>query len=240
MKQNITLPDNPIFNSVNGLRNRTFDANNIVSGRGATEDQLKPIADQVNEMQAFLDENGCQNAPDDLYRALSERLDDLETLQEQCCAGKVSQENLDGVIQGLSDRLDVMEAMIEDCCSKDCFGGGETTGAPGDNSITVTFEWNGDNPFSDGGKATATCSNGERSIVGYWFLVRDGNTGIYFRASSAYGGDFTWRIDQAGNVTSSSGGGQVPYAVAIVAVDDANNEGSVSVNLPIEINVVGG
>ena len=231
----IRLPDNPAFVSVTGLTNTTFDAASVVPGRGATEGQLKSVGDRVTELETVV---AAFDPGDNIYQGLVDRLDTLETLQEQCCAGKLSQENVEAMLQNISDRLDTLEAMIEDCCNRSCFGEGGTA-AGGDNVITVTFEWNGVNKVTAGGTATATSEDTSRSIVGYWFLARDPNTGLYFRSSTANGGAFTWRIDSSGNVTAASAGASAaaPFANSIVAADDAGNEGAVGVSLPYTTNV---
>lgn len=233
MKQLVNMPDNPVFETVTGLTNTTFDPESSVPNRGATEGQLAAIHAHLAEVHAQIDE--IEGAENGVLLAIWDRLETLTTQIEECC----TVDHGEGALDNLWAKIQELTTQIEECCNRNVFGGGEATGTPGDNEITVTFEWNGANQVTAGGKATATCSNSERSIAGYYFLVRDVNAGIYYRSSTANGGAFVWRIDSSGNVTASSGS-QAPFSFAIVAVDDQGNEGSVSVNLPQVQNVVGG
>lgn len=247
------LSQNPTFNTVVGLSNTNFDPENFIANRGATEGQIKVAHDMIKALQDWLDENGCSDDPyaiirqkvdeleeaigvccanpqDTLIQMLNDRLTALQTAQEQCC-----QAMSDVAYQELVARLDALEASI-DC--NPCSGG---TGTCDGNTITVSFAWNGSNPIQDGGQATAVSADATKTITGFYFLVLNSETGVYYKRSTAYGGDWTWSISASGAVIASYTGasGFVPPALGIVAVDENGCEGMIPVTLPKQFAVGG-
>lgn len=269
---------NPTFQTVTGLTNTTWDSENVVPSRGATEGQLAQVYTVLKDVKDYLDENGCTDDPWEYIKQqveeleqkqeeccgtdwsanvtqnIYERLEDLEDQIEECCTIDHSETattnilsklteletqieeccNLDHgetAITNILDRLDELEAQIEECCNKasQAYTGAGTCDG---NVITVSFAWNGSNPLQDGGKATAVSADSERAIAGFYFLVRNVNTGLYYRSATANGGDWTWTIDANGNVTAASGGGSMNFSNTIVAVDANGCEGSINVDLP--------
>lgn len=226
----IDFSSNPTFNTVIGLTNTTFDIENIVSGRGATEDQLAYVYGLIKALQDWLDENGCS---DDPYIQIRQKVDELEAAINECCGNDQSV-----ILNVLRQRIDDLEARIDEGCNNDYSG--DTSNCDG-NVITVSFGWNGD-PFTDGGQATAVSADTSRQIIGYQFLVYDTHTGIYRRSSVANGGDWRWTISSSGSVTAShvgAGEGLLPFAKEIIAIDSQGCEGGVAVSLP-RSNAVGG
>lgn len=225
----LTLSDNPVFQTVTGLTNTTFDGTNVVESRGATEGQLLAVYNTYQEIKTFLDENGCN---DDTYAYLRQKVNELETRIEQCCTVDHGEQDVSAIVA----RIDELEARIGECCNKTCFD--QETGSSSQcdgNVITVSFGWNGSNPYLDGGKATAVSSMSDHSIVGYHFLY---NFGSGFYKVSTLG---KWSIDGSGNVVhSGSGVSGIPYYTYIVVTDDHGCEGSTRVLLPAEQNVSGG
>lgn len=252
---NSDIKENPSFNTVNGLSNKTFDPENIVSGRGATEDQLKVVGDVVQDLNDYIDEFGCSDC-DEKYRSITDTLDTLEAQQEECCQNRVTQENLDAIIGDMNDRLDYLqtvqeeccqnrvtpenfnaiiadindrlddlEAQIEECCNKS-FDPSQYGECDG-NTITVSFGWNGSNPMQDGGQATAVSADPNRQIAGYFLLVHAGN-GIYTKTSS-YGG---WSVSGTGAVTCAQGGHGGWMIYGIGATDTQGCEGFIAVHFP--------
>ena len=214
------LSQNPTFNTVVGLSNTSFDPENLIANRGATEGQIKIVHDMIKALQDWLDEFGCS---DDPYEQIKAKVDELEATIDVCCANPQ-----DALIQALTDRLDALEQAITDCCEG---GGGGGGGICDGNIITVSFGWNGMNPYTDGGKATAVSADTSRQIAGFYFLCYDGEQNIYFKTSTARGGDFIWTINGQGDVTATNGS-SYNWAKAIVAVDTQGCEGIVQVDLP--------
>ncbi|MBO7670861.1 MAG: hypothetical protein J6S60_09765 [Oscillospiraceae bacterium] len=186
---------NPTFQTVRGLTNRTFDPENIVADRGATEDQLLAVYNRHQELSDWIDQNMCHN-------------------------------NQDAVVQVLRDRLDALEDRLGNCY----LGAGAAT-ACNDNEIQVSFEWNGADPITDGGTASALAADQERPAVYYWFLIHDSANDVYFKSRVAHGGDYMWTIDDSGTVTAEPGVcGNIGRAV--IAVDAQGCEGMVLITLP--------
>lgn len=77
---------NPTFQTVRGLTNRTFDPDNVVSDRGATEDQLLAVYNRHMELSDWIDQNMCHNNQDAVVQVLIDRLDALETRLGNCYA----------------------------------------------------------------------------------------------------------------------------------------------------------
>lgn len=256
----LNLTNNPSFNTVVGLANRTFDGTTIVQGRGATEDQLLVVYNKIKEVADFIEESGCSGDP---FALIKQQLDQLEQAQAECCgtdwSAVVTQsmfERMAGLedrieecctvdhgavdIQNLLNRLDALEQQIIDCCNKSCLPDTAPAGCDG-NVITVSFSWNGSNPFSDGGQASAVSGDTSRSIVGFYFLAYNPDTGLYYKRSDANGGDWTWSINSSGAVTAShtGAGGTLAFAHTIVAVDNSGCEGMTTVTLPKSFSVGG-
>lgn len=51
----LALSDNPVFETITGLTNTTFDSNNIVGGRMATEAQIKALWEDINVLEQRVD-----------------------------------------------------------------------------------------------------------------------------------------------------------------------------------------
>lgn len=107
----LDFKQNPEFNTVLELSNRTFDPDNIVSGRGATEDQLKFVYDKHKEISIFLEEQGCS---DDPYTLIIQKVEALEAQQAICCDNPQ-----DHIIQAYNTRLDELEARQIACCNNE-------------------------------------------------------------------------------------------------------------------------
>lgn len=223
-KYKIDFESNPSFNTVLNLTNRTFDGTNIVSGRGATEDQLLVVHDKIEEIYTWLEEEGCS---DDPYVFIKQQLDELDAAQRACCGTDWSA----NVTQDLYRKIANLEQLIEDCCAQQYSASASASTCDG-NVITVSYTWNGANPLSSGGKATATSSKSGRTIVDYKFLCNNG--GVYLKTSQAsgVGPDWGWTIDTNGNMRATSGTWSGNYAVGIVATDNMGCEGVVSITLP--------
>lgn len=108
----LDLTNNPSFNTVIGLTNRTFDGTTIVQGRGATEDQLLIVYNKIKEVADFLEESGCSDDPFDLIKR---QLDELEQAQAQCCGTDWSAD----VTQNMFERMADLEDRIQSCCTVD-------------------------------------------------------------------------------------------------------------------------
>ena len=129
------------------------------------------------------------------------------------------------------ERLDALEEKIGNCY----VGGAASTACDG-NELEVSFAWNGADPFTDGGTASAISADPERPAVYFWFLIHDSANDIYFKSRVARGGEgVMWRIDDAGAVTAEPGlCANVGHAV--IAVDAQGCEGMVLVSLPTASN----
>ena len=250
-KFDINNVSDPVYNSVTGLFNITFDPKNYVVHRGATEGQIKIIYDMIKALQDWLDEFGCNGDP---FAIIKAKVDELEAVIDECCANpqdlliqmlndrmdgiEVAMDNCcramdDNLYQMLVDRLDALEQSIEDCCKGGSGGGsGGNTNTCDGNTITVSYSWNGANPIADGGKATATSSVAGSNIVSFQFLVKEG--GVYLKTSQASGRgpDWGWTIDSSGNMRASYGTWSSRIAVGIVATDSNGCEGMTPISLP--------
>ena len=173
-----------------------------------------------------------RGATEGQLRELYNLLISLQTQIDECCAEDHSQAITDDILA----KLDDLEARIEGCCNRNPYEG-EGGNCDG-NVITVSFAWNGTNPFADGGQATAVSADSSRQIAAYYFLVYDNRNGIYRRSSTAFGGDFVWSISSTGTVTASYAGAVGPgneliFAKEIIAVDAQGCEGGTPISLPI-------
>lgn len=167
----ITMPSSAQFNTVQGLTNRAFDGENIVSGRGATEDQLKFIWDRYTALKRIVD-NQAENPQDVVVQELTNRINTLEALLENGCNSYTQAEMQ--VFQDLNDRVEVLELETDVCCDRGVIAsGGDLSGGTDDGAnVSVNITWDESNPaLITGGQMTATSSSGEQ-IVQYWFLVQ--------------------------------------------------------------------
>lgn len=242
---------NPVYNTVTGLTNTTFDSTNIVPDRGATEGQLKSVDDILQALKDWLDENGCS---DDPYIAIRQRLDQLQARQEECCNNPQ-----DSIVQTLRTRLDQLQARIEECC-EDPGGGG--SGGEGylpsqcvnnptcdGGAVVVSVELTTD-PSQPVGKkrGSGTATGGSTTganIIGYAFLVETAQPGVYRKSATAKGGagNYAWSIGGNGRLTMYRYGYTVvPFSNTIVAIDSNGCEGYITVNLPnfMEDDIIGG
>lgn len=237
MKQfDVTDSRNPVYNTVTGLINTTFDPTNVVINRGASEGQVKYVYDLIKALQDWLDENGCSDDPyaiirqkvdeleeaigiccanpqDRLIQMLTDRLNALQTAQEECC-----QAMTDTVYQELVARMDALEDSIENGCQSDT----PVTDTCDGNIITVSFSWN--NVSRTSGQATASSSMSDHNIVGYYFLAK--NNGVYYKSATAGMGDFGYTINASGQVQMYSTPTRI-LADTIVAVDNKGCEGTI-------------
>lgn len=264
----LNLSTNATFNTVTGLTNKTFNPDNIVSGRGATEDQLKVVGDNVQTINDYLDEFGCSDCNEqyagvratlDALQAAQEeccenrvtpenlsglidnvqqRLDELQAAQEECCDRAVSQENLDALIQDLRDKLNELEARIEECCCT-CFDGGGGGGNNCDGSeITVTMSWD-PNPIANGGQINAT-SSGSAPITFYYFLVKSSADVWIPMGTIEYIGKQYSVNGTTGHVTVSSTGGFGHYSGVAIGARDSNGCEGIGVFQGTSFDPVGG
>lgn len=122
----IEISKNPSFQTVSGLTNKTWDPETvpIVSGRGATEDQLQVVNDRITDviknmppcdddpfthLRGRVDqmEEDLSNCSDDAFAKLRERVDRIETEFKDCS---------DNPFMIVAARLDEMEARQITCC----------------------------------------------------------------------------------------------------------------------------
>lgn len=80
----IDFSDDPKFNTVSGLINTTFDIENVVIHRGATEGQLSQLANLINALETRIE--GCCNrdTSDEVLQYIIDKLDELEALLANC------------------------------------------------------------------------------------------------------------------------------------------------------------
>lgn len=233
----LNLAANPAFNTVTGLTNTTFDPNDIVSGRGATEDQLKVVGDNVQAINDYLDEFGCSDC-DEQYAGVRATLDALQAAQEECCDNRATQENIDALIADLRDKLNELEARIEECCCT-CFDGGGGGGNNCDGSeITVTMSWDS-NPIANGGQINAT-SSGSAPITFYYFLVKSSADVWIPMGTIEYIGKQYSVNGTTGHVTVSSTGGFGHYSGVAIGARDSNGCEGIGVFQGTSFDPVGG
>lgn len=82
----VSLSKNPRYRTVTGLTNTSFDAASIVSGRGATEDQLKTIHDQCAELETQVAEIENSDTLNAIVAEMRAEVDDLRAMVEHCCS----------------------------------------------------------------------------------------------------------------------------------------------------------
>lgn len=122
----IELSKNPNFQTVNSLTNRTWDPENvpIVSGRGATEDQLQVVDGKILELTQII-----PNCTDDPFTHLQGKVQQMEEAFENCTDDPFLQlrgrvDRIDDAFEDCSDdpwsivntRLDQLEAQQVNCC----------------------------------------------------------------------------------------------------------------------------
>ena len=233
----LNLSTNPTFSTVTGLTNKTFNPDNIVSGRGATEDQLKVVGDNVQAINDYLDEFGCSDC-DEQYAGVRATLDALQAAQEECCDNRATQENIDALIADLRDKLDALEARIEECCCT-CFDGGGGGGNNCDGSeITITMGWDS-NPIANGGQINAT-SSGSAPITFYYFLAKSSADVWIPMGTIEYIGKQYSVNGTTGHVTVSSTGGFGHYSGVAIGARDSNGCEGIGVFQGTSFDPVGG
>lgn len=81
----INFSDNPIFSTVTGLTNTTFNSENVVANRGATEGQLRELYNLLISFQSQIDECCAEDHSQATTNDILAKLDDLEARIEECC-----------------------------------------------------------------------------------------------------------------------------------------------------------
>lgn len=81
----INFSDNPVFNTVTGLINTTFNSENVVVDRGATEGQLRELYNLVDSLQSQIDECCDRDHSQATTNNILGKLDDLQERIEGCC-----------------------------------------------------------------------------------------------------------------------------------------------------------
>ena len=123
----LKISRNPNFDTVNSLTNRTWDPENvpIVSGRGATEDQLQVVDGRIQEViqnipectddpfthlvnRVRIIEEAFENCSDDPFLQLRERVDRIDDAFEDCSDDPWM------IVRG---RLDTLQTQQENCCN---------------------------------------------------------------------------------------------------------------------------
>lgn len=123
----LKISKNPNFDTVNSLTNKTWDPENvpIVSGRGATEDQLQVVDGKIEEITSIIPvcsddpfthlrlrvetiEEAFENCSDDPFLHLRERVDRINDAFEDCS---------DDPWMIVKDRLTQLETRQTNCCN---------------------------------------------------------------------------------------------------------------------------
>lgn len=250
----VDFENNPKFNTVLNLSNRTFDPENIVSGRGATEDQLKVIWDKQDEIQQFIDDQGCTDDPytlilqkvteleerqavccdnpqSHIIQAFNTRLDELETRQEACCNNEGA--TITQVFNLIQTRLTNLETRIGECCSKVLIGNEVPfdDSTCGGNVITLSATWN-----ATGGQINYTMTDTTRT-PGLFFFLAEMTNGVYrSRATEIAAGKGRLAIDSlTGAMTFTGGVYDTPKGrkkVVVGMLDNGGCEGLAVITLP--------
>lgn len=161
-----------------------FDGESIVSGRGATEDQLKIVWNKYMELKSVVEEHAENTLQNSVIQHLDDRLDTLETMLENGCDSYTQTEM--ETLQDLTDRIDAIEIKINACCDLGVIASGGDLSGGTDNGadISIGITWDDTNPLLiTEGQMTATSSGGEQ-IVEYWFLVQKAD-GIFVKMKIA-------------------------------------------------------
>lgn len=128
MEYNVKISRDPDFQTVNSLTNKTWDPDNIVSGRGATEDQLQVVDGKIQEVIENMPEctddpfthiegrvrrieEAFENCSDDPWTIVRTRLDQLEERQTNCC--NIPQ---DEAIALMKAKINECIAALNNCC----------------------------------------------------------------------------------------------------------------------------
>ena len=126
MKYNLRISQNPNFDTVNSLTNRTWNPPTvpIVSGRGATEDQLQVVDGKITELTEII-----PNCTDDPFTHLQGRVRQMEIAFENCSDDPFLQlrnrvDRIDDAFEDCSDdpwltvknRLDTLQTQQTQCC----------------------------------------------------------------------------------------------------------------------------
>lgn len=209
----LNLTNNPSFNTVLNLTNKTFDGTTIVSGRGATEDQLLVVSNHLDELEQAQEECCNNDWSAAILQNLSDRLDDLEARIEECC-------NNSGFSGGSTG---------ENTCDG--------------NEITVSFQWTNQNHTEGKATATSQDPNktinsywflvGNRS-VGIYYKQKVSDAGDFRWLI-----DDSGNVSLIQNPSPSGSTSTQMYCLGIVAVDSGGCEGMISMTLPM-YNSVGG
>lgn len=126
-KYKLKIDQNPNFQTVRSLTNRTWDPENIVSGRGATEDQLQVVDGKITELSETIPvcsddpfthieqrvriiEEAFADCSDDPFLHLRDRVDRIDEAFEDCS---------DDPWMTVRGRLDQLEAQQTNCCNFD-------------------------------------------------------------------------------------------------------------------------
>lgn len=99
----IEISKNPSFQTVSGLTNKTWDPETvpIVSGRGATEDQLQVVDERIIELS-----NNVPECTDDPFTHLKQRVNAMEEALADCS---------DDAFVQLRERVDRIQNEFQDC-----------------------------------------------------------------------------------------------------------------------------
>lgn len=101
IRYKLRIDENPQFQTVGSLTNRTWDPDNIVSGRGATEDQLQAVDGKIVELSESI-----PTCTDDPFTHLEGRVSQIEQAFADCS---------DDVYVQIRDRVDRIQQGFEDC-----------------------------------------------------------------------------------------------------------------------------
>lgn len=131
MEYTLEISKNPNFQTVNSLTNRTWNPPTvpIVSGRGATEDQLQVVDGKIQEVienipectddpfthieqRVRVIEQAFEDCSDDPWPIIRTRLDQLEEQQTNCC--QIPQ---DEAIALMKAKINECIAALETCCN---------------------------------------------------------------------------------------------------------------------------
>lgn len=131
MQYDMKISRNPNFQTVNSLTNKTWNPPTvpIVSGRGATEDQLQVVDGKILELTEIIPtctddpfthlqgrvqrmEEAFEDCSDDPWVTVKGRLDTLEARQQNCC--NIPQ---DEAIAIMKAKINECIAAIQNCCN---------------------------------------------------------------------------------------------------------------------------
>lgn len=126
----LRISQNPNFNTVQGLTNRTWDPENVpvVSGRGATEDQLQVVDERIVNLSQNVPtctddpfthlegrvsqmEEAFANCSDDPWVIVNQRLTELQNRQTTCC--NIPQDDFIALARA---KINEIIAAVNTCC----------------------------------------------------------------------------------------------------------------------------